>query len=522
LSKTSNADKRIALLASSYPGRPHQLAHAVGLDSIASCDQLLRMLAADGYAVEKGVDTLTALQARELQWPVEHYKAALLTLPEALRSEVETAWGRPEDDSDCRDGAFHFQGSNFGNILIAKQPERSDVATREADYHDLSRTPRHAYIAFYLWLRSLGVNAIVHMGAHGTLEWLPGKSVALSASCWPEALIGPRPVIYPFIVNDPGEAAQAKRRIGAVTIGHLPPPLSHAAIPENLLRLERLLDEYSTADGLDPARRQRLIADIRNEARSAGVEHDLGLPETAAPAEAIPRIDRFVCDLKESQYGDGLHIFGTGECGNAERLGVLAALGGRHVPPGPAGSPNRGRRDVLPTGRNLFAVDPRAVPTQAAFVQGVKLAEELLRRHLQDHGDWPKGLIVDLWGSATMRTAGEDFAMALHLAGVAPKWDARSGRLTGFDIVPLAQLGRPRIDVTLRVSGLFRDVFPSLAQLFEQASEALAARVWESSENPYCKRVARVFGPRPGQYGIAASSFLQTFTPEARLAAGEA
>jgi cobaltochelatase CobN len=293
-------------------------------------------------------------------------------------------------------------------------------------------------------------------------------------------------------------------------------------VPEGLRQLERLLDEYSTADGLDPARRQRLIAAIRDEAGAAGLEDDLGLHASAAPAEAIPLIDRFVCDLKESQYGDGLHVFGRGACGEAERAALLGALSGRRVAPGPAGSPYRGREDVLPTGRNLFAVDPRAVPTPSAHAQGVKLAEELLRRHLQDHGDWPKGLVVDLWGSSTMRTAGEDFAMALHLAGVAPRWDHGSGRVTGYDIIAPAELGRPRIDVTLRVSGLFRDVFSGLAQLFEAAAQALSEREEEGDENPYRHRASRVFAPRPGQYGVGLSSIPAVFTQESRDAAGEA
>ncbi len=360
------------------------------------------------------------------------------------------------------------------------------------------------------------------MGAHGTLEWLPGKSVALSSCCWPEALIADLPLIYPFIVNDPGEAAQAKRRTSAVTIGHLPPPQIQAALPDRLRRLEQLLDEYSTADGLDPARRQRLVALIREEARSAGLEDDLGLAASSSPAEVIPRIDRFVCDLKESQFGDGLHVFGRGACGEAERDAVLAALARKRVAPGPAGSPWRGRQDVLPTGRNLFAVDPRAVPTQAAHAQGIRLAEELLRRHLQDHGDWPKGLLVDLWGSSTMRTAGEDFAMALHLAGIAPRWDHASGRVTGYEIMTPAELGRPRIDVTLRVSGLFRDVFSPLAQLFEAAAQALGERADEGEENPYSQKASRVFGPRPGEYGVGMAPRMDAFTDEARDAAGEA
>ncbi|MCA6121447.1 cobaltochelatase subunit CobN [Bradyrhizobium sp. WSM 1704] len=514
--------KRLAIVLSNYPGRPHQIAHAVGLDALASVDAMLGDLAAAGFDVAP-VQPLGGVLLREkLTWSVAEYRTALSSLPQQLRDDLAATWGAPEDDPDCRDGAFRFAAIRCGKSIIAVQPERGDARQRDADYHDLLRTPRHAYVAFYLWLRQQRVDAVVHIGAHGTLEWLPGKSVALSPCCWPEALIGDVPVIYPFIVNDPGEAAQAKRRIGAVTIGHLPPALAQAVLPDGLRRLEQLLDEYSTADGLDPARRQRLIADIRDEARIAGVEDDLGLAASASTTEAIPQIDRFVCDLKESQFGDGLHVFGQGACGAAERCALADALSGKRVAPGPSGSPYRGRSDVLPTGRNLFAVDPRAVPTPSAHAQGVKLAGELLRRHLQDHGDWPKGLVVDLWGSSTMRTAGEDFAMALHLAGVAPRWDHGSGRVSGYDIIAPAELGRPRIDVTLRVSGLFRDVFSGLAQLFEAATEALSERSEEADENPYLLQVSRVFGPRPGEYGAGIAATSDVFTQDSRDAAGEA
>lgn len=522
LAETPAADKQLAIVLSNYPGRPHQIAHAVGLDALASVEALMSDLAEAGFDVAPVHALGEMLLKQQLTWNVADYRTALSRLPQSLQDDLAQAWGPPENDPSCRDGAFHFAAIQSGQSIVAVQPERGDATTRDCDYHDLARTPRHAYVAFYLWLRGQGIDAVVHMGAHGTLEWLPGKSVALSSQCWPEALIGDMPVIYPFIVNDPGEAAQAKRRIGAVTIGHLPPPLEQSSVPDGLRRLERLLDEYSTADGLDPARRQRLIAGIRDEARAAGLEDDLGLDASAAPAEAIPRIDRFVCDLKESQFGDGLHVFGRGACGEAERDALRAALAGQRVAPGPSGSPYRGRQDVLPTGRNLFAVDPRAVPTPSAHAQGIKLAEELLRRHLQDHGDWPKGLVVDLWGSATMRTAGEEFAMALHLAGLAPRWDHASGRITGYDIIAPAELGRPRIDVTLRVSGLFRDVFASLAQLFEAATEALASREEEGEENPYRHRTSRVFAPRPGQYGVGLSAIPDAFTPETRDAAGEA
>jgi len=521
LAKLPNADKRLALILSTYPGRDHNLAHAVGLDALASCDEILRELSAQGYAVEALENTGLRLMEETLSVPLADYKAALATLPQDLQDTLAEAWGRPEEDPDCRDDAFHFKALRAGNALVALQPERGEVKTRVDDYHDLDRTPRHAYVAFYLWLRGQ-TDALIHIGAHGTLEWLPGKAVALSGLCWPEVLTGPLPVIYPFIVNDPGEAAQAKRRIGAVTIGHLPPPLAQTNLPEGMAQLESLLDEYSTADGLDPARRDRLIDDIRAEAQGTGVEADLGLTPETSPAEAITRIDAFVCDIKESQYGEGLHIFGTGQCGAEERAGLMAALDGKIVTPGPSGSPFRGREDVIPTGRNLFTTDPRAVPSRAAHAQGVKLAEELLRRHLQDHGDWPKGLVIDLWGSATMRTAGEEFAMALHLAGLAPKWDEGSERVSGFEVLPLSMLNRPRIDVTLRVSGLFRDVFPGLAQMFETAAAALAAREETAADNPYLTETPRVFGPKPGQYGLSMTPHLDDYTDEARQAAGEA
>ena len=519
LAAASADTRQIAVILSTYPGRPDQIAHAVGLDALASVPAMLRHLAKAGYSMTPPDDLGARLVRKTLTWPLADYRTALQSLPAPLRANLNAAWGDPADDPACRDGQFQFAAIRAGNALIALQPERGDVAARDTDYHDLARTPRHGYVAFYLWLRFQSLHALVHVGAHGTLEWLPGKSVALSDTCWPEVLLGPTPVIYPFIVNDPGEAAQAKRRIGAVTLGHMPPPMADSTVPESLLRLERLLDEYSTADGLDPARRDRLIGAVRAEAQAAGVEADLGLATDASMAEAITRIDRFVCDIKESQFGDGLHVYGAAA---GEMDGLLAALAGRFVPPGPAGSPYRGRADVQPTGRNLFSVDPRAVPSRAAHAQGVKLAEELLRRHLQDKGDYPRGIVLDLWGSATMRTAGEEIAMALHLAGLAPLWDAGSDRVTGFEVVPLALLGRPRIDVTLRVSGLFRDIFPGLAQMFQAGVAALAAREEAADDNPYVANVARVYGPKPGLYGMGMGQALTDYSDQGRAQAGEA
>ena len=509
------------------------MAHAVGLDVLASAQSILEDLGHISVPLQKPLEV--SLRQDKIKWPVEEYKNALGQISKNLQSELFDAWGDINDDSLVSDGAFNFSGLQIGGAIVALQPERSDPACRDNDYHDISRTPCHGFVAFYLWLQeAFKADAIIHVGAHGTLEWLPGKSVALSENCWPEVLTGNLPVIYPFILNDPGEAAQAKRRISALTIGHIPPALRKSEVPAQFYYLESLLDEFSNADGLDPNRRERLKESIRVEAEALGIEADLDINDECSHSDALSRIDRFVCDIKETQFGDGLHIFGRKcqqilpfktECSElAEQQAIRNALSGKRISAGPSGSPYRGRMDVLPSGRNLFATDPLSVPTRAAYAQGIKLAKEFIRRHLQDNGDWPSGVIVDLWGSATMRTAGEEFAMALHLLGVKPLWAEGSERVSGFEILPLATLDRPRIDVTLRVSGLFRDVFPTLSNLYQQAILAVSRREESADWNPYISgaETARIYGPAPGSYGMGLGFAPEQFSDDGRKAAAEA
>ncbi|HTB02218.1 MAG TPA: cobaltochelatase subunit CobN [Bradyrhizobium sp.] len=539
LRRTAHADKRVAVVLSAYPGREDQMAHAVGLDAPESTIEALNFLRDEGYAIANppvdGTALIDRLKAEAIRWPLQSYRAALAGLDPAMVVDLALQWGTPESDGAFDNGDFVFKAIHCGHALIAVQPERGQRADRAAEYHDPRRSPRHAYVAFYLWLRhAVKCDALIHMGAHGTLEWLPGKSVALSSACWPEALLGPTPVIYPFIVNNPGEAAAAKRRLGAVTIGHMTPPISAGKLPSGLHTIERLLDEYSVAEGLDPRRRERLARAIIDTAAESGLDRDSGLSDTMTPREAVVRLDSFVCDVKTTLVADGLHVFGRvpvadqaampfEACALGERTALLAALDGKHVSPGPAGSPWRGRRDVLPTGRNLFTIDTRAVPSRSATEQGERLADALLTRHLQDHGDYPRNVMLDLWGSATMRTAGEEFSMALRLMGVAPVWDTTSDRVTGFDVITLAVLGRPRIDVTLRISGLFRDVFSTLPVMFEQAAAALAARDEPDEENPYRAAAGpRVFGPAPGDYGVGVVETVTEFTPATAEDVGEA
>ena len=231
LGTTPAAERRLAVVLSTYPGRPDQIAHAVGLDALASADAILTAVGNAGHATAAAAPLAPALGHETLDWPLDAYRAALASLPQTLRDDLDAAWGAPEDDPACQNGAFRFAATRRGNAIVALQPERGAATDRIDSYHDLTRTPRHAYVAFYLWLRAQGLHAAIHIGAHGTLEWLPGKAVALGSACWPEALIGDLPLIYPFIVNDPGEAAQAKRRVGALTLGHVPPPLIAAGVP---------------------------------------------------------------------------------------------------------------------------------------------------------------------------------------------------------------------------------------------------------------------------------------------------
>ncbi|WBV43432.1 cobaltochelatase subunit CobN [Pseudoroseomonas cervicalis] len=551
LAATPRAARRVAVLLSDYPAMGGQEGHAVGLDSFASLAALLGDLASAGYDIGGATvtaDTLAQALTRGTPTPLlslEDYRAAFATLPEALRQSITAAWGDPEDDPACRDGAFHARHLQLEKMLLAVQPDRGGALDRSAAYHDPDTPPRHGYIAFYLALRR-GADALLHLGTHGTLEWLPGKAVALSEACAPRALLGGLPVAYPFIVNNPGEAAVAKRRLGAVTIGHLTPPLKSAGHHGAAAELEKLIDEYAAADGLDRRRTALLRRAILDRAGEAGLLEEGHIPRDIPEEEALSRLDAWLCDVKELQIRDGLHIFGRppaperralllenlaratpgfdparlDACAAAERDALLAALDGRFVPPGPAGAPTRGRADVLPTGRNLYSIDPRGVPTRSALALAEKAAEDLLRRHRQEQGDWPRHLMLDLWGSATLRTGGEDLALALLLMGARPVWDAASARVTGVEIIPLALLDRPRVDVTLRISGLFRDAFPAQIALFDEAVRAIAARDEAPEWNALAASAqgldgaalrhatARIFGAAPGSYGTGLEEVL--------------
>ncbi|MER8863557.1 cobaltochelatase subunit CobN [Mesorhizobium sp. M0751] len=557
LQRTPRAERKLAILIPDYPSAPGRTGYAVGLDVPSSVLAMLHDLSEQGYAIEGIPQTprelLEVLGRGGEGLGFEDYLEYSAELPAEATAAVTAAWGNAADETASREAPpseggvqapaaakFAFRAATFGNVTVALAPDRGRSVDRRADYHDPTLPPRHALIAFGLWLRkSLGIHAIVHVGAHGTLEWLPGKTVALSENCFPEIVTGALPVIYPFIVSNPGEAAQAKRRIAAVTLGHLPPPLTGAGLDENQHRLERLVDEYAQADGLDRRRRDRLARLIVETAEKTGLASEAGVAQTDAPDEALRRIDAWLCDLKDFAIKDGLHVYGRSPEGEtdplreqsaaAEKVALIAALDGRHVAAGPAGAPARGRRDVLPTGRNLFTADPRTMPTPTSFDLGRAAADEVLRSYMQSHGDWPRSLVIDLWGSASLRTGGEEIAQGLALMGCRPQWDCATGRITGIEVLPPATLGRPRVDVTWRISGLFRDMFPTQIALIDAAANAVATRDEDDSENPLAARTRadgkispRIYGTSPGTYGAGVEDLLSGGTWAVREEIGRA
>src|SRR5471030_2919494 len=486
LGARTSAERKVALVLSNYPARGGRAGYAVGLDTTESALEILRLLRAEGYDIGA-----TDWQATDI--------APLLT----------------GESPNLR----------CGKVIVLLQPDRG------SGYHDTSAEPQPDYVAVYAWLRDdEKIDALIHLGTHGTLEWLPGKALALSSDCWPEKVLGAIPVIYPFIVNNPGEAVHAKRRLAAVTIGHLTPPLSAAGLHGPLAELEGIIEEYAAADGLDRRRLGFLEDEIVERAWSSGLAEECGLVKGEASREAVAKLDAQLCDIKDLSIRDGLHVFGrtpdeatlktlaaatNAEAGvrasaACERGALLAALAGRRVAPGPAGAPTRGRADVLPTGRNLTSIDPRSIPTRTASTIGARAAAEVVRRYLQDQGEYPRALVIDLWASASLRTGGDDLAQAFAYLGVQPLWDKNSSRVTGVEVMPLATLDRPRIDVTLRISGLFRDIFETQIALFDLAVRRIAALEEDGADNPLAEAarqgadLARVFGGAPGSYGARA------------------
>ncbi|MFD1931485.1 cobaltochelatase subunit CobN [Nonomuraea mangrovi] len=659
-----NAEKRLVVMLSAYPTKHARVGNAVGLDTPASTVKLLARLAAEGYDLGEGlpgvaeldgdalIHALIAAGGQDQEWlteeqlaanpvriPAASYTAWYETLPEELRAAMERHWGPPPGELFVHEGDIVLAALQAGNVVVMVQPPRGFGENPIAIYHDPDLPPSHHYLAAYRWLSAeFGAHAMVHVGKHGNLEWLPGKSAGMSAACGPDAALGDLPLVYPFLVNDPGEGTQAKRRAHAVLVDHMVPPMARAETYGDIARLEQLLDEHASIAAMDPAKLPAIRAQIWTLIQAARLDHDLGLADRPHDTEFddfLLHVDGWLCEVKDAQIRDGLHVLGAapegavrvdlvlamlrarqmwagtetlpglrealglaedGSAGLADvdaaesaaralvegmeargwdvtaagevaasvlapgsaqagevaasvlapgsarerrelvarilefaagevvprlaRTGdeldhLLHALDGGYVPAGPSGSPLRGLINVLPTGRNFYSVDPRAVPSRLAWETGLAMADSLLARYRADTGEWPRSVGLSVWGTSAMRTAGDDVAEVLALLGARPVWDDASRRVTRLEPIPLEELARPRIDVTVRISGFFRDAFPHVVAMLDDAVRMIAA-LDEADEDNYVRAhvaadlgthgderraTMRVFGSRPGAYG---------------------
>jgi cobaltochelatase CobN len=632
LRRLPNLEKRVAVVLSSYPTRNARVGNAVGLDTPASALALLRRLRDEGYEVgelpaggdelvhsliEAGAydrEYLTSAQmaAAPASQLAAAYRSAASRLAPAVQEAVSERWGPPPGRLYVSGDRFYFAGLRFGNVVLTVQPPRGFGENPVAVYHDPALPPTHHYVAFYRWLEEdFGAHAIVHLGKHGTTEWLPGKAVGLSRECLPDALLGAMPVVYPFVVNDPGEGVQAKRRGHAVIVDHLIPPMTRAEAYGHLLELEQLMDEYYQVQTMDPAKLPRVQDRIWRLVQAANLDRDLGQRERPGDFDHfVLHMDGYLCELKDAQIRGGLHVLGSpprgeqlvdllveltrrtnegvpglrallearegdasddggeadegrGSPGRAEldaaherarelvraalasgdgtppegvserdrleptlryisgslapRLErtreeldhVVRALAGGFVPAGPSGAPTRGMAHVLPTGRNFYSVDPKSLPSPVAYEVGGELARGLLDRYLAEEGAYPETVGIVVWGTAAMRTHGDDVAEVLHLLGVRPTWDGENRRVSGLEVVPLEELGRPRIDVTLRISGFFRDAFANLVHLVDEALETVA-QLPEPDDRNYVARHFRAERERKVRAGLSAGAAERT------------
>lgn len=653
------ADKQVALVFSAYPTKHARIGNAVGLDTPASAVALLRAMREHGIDIGEvpGVDAedgdalihaLIERGGQDPDWLTEEtlarnpirvsavdYRRWFATLPADLADAVVRHWGQPPgelfvDRTHDPDGEIVIAAMKSGNVVLLVQPPRGFGENPVAIYHDPDLPPSHHYLAAYRWLDgqfgdsiAFKADAVIHLGKHGNLEWLPGKTLGMSADCGTDAALGDLPLIYPFLVNDPGEGTQAKRRAHATLVDHLIPPMARAETYGDIARLEQLLDEHSNLSALDPSKLPAIRQQIWTLMRAAKMDHDLGLadrPDEDSFDDMLLHVDGWLCEIKDVQIRDGLHILGQAPAGEAEldlvlailrarqlfggehtvpglrqALGlaedgadertavdaaeaaaralvaglqvggwdagavdgltddpviaailrfaagevvprlrgtageidaVLRAVDGHYIPAGPSGSPLRGLVNVLPTGRNFYSVDPKAVPSRLAWDTGVAMADSLLARFREDHGIWPPSVGLSVWGTSAMRTSGDDIAEVLALLGVRPIWDDASRRVVDLEPISLEELGRPRIDVTVRISGFFRDAFPHVVVMLDDAV-ALVAGLEEGPQDNYVRAhsladlaehgnerrsTTRIFGSKPGTYGAGLLQLIDSRT----------
>ena len=649
----NNSDKKIVVMLSAYPTKHARIGNAVGLDTPASTLKVLHALHDAGYNLGDtttipGYDTMDGdafmhaiidagghdpewltddvLANNPLTLPRDAYLTFFNTLPTSMQEEMTTHWGEAPGThyTHPETGDIYIAGLQFGNIVVMVQPPRGFGDNPVGIYHDPDLPANHHYLGTYHWIRhTFNADAIIHMGKHGNMEWLPGKTAGLSAECYPDQAIGDLPLIYPFLVNDPGEGTQAKRRAHATLIDHMIPPMARAETYGDITRLEQLLDEHANIAAMDPAKLPAIRQEIWTLLTAAKMDQDLGWderPDEDVFDDMLMHIDGWLCEIKDVAIRGGLHTLGeqptnetridlvlamlrarqlwggeTATPGLREALGlseqgdetrhtvdtieqhartlltnldannwdsttiptittdlpdtanpttvarilqfaaeeiiprleqtpreithILHALDGGFIEAGPSGSPMRGLINVLPTGRNFYSVDPKSLPSRLAWETGQLLADSLIERYQADHdGNYPTSVGISAWGTSAMRTSGDDIAEVFALLGVRPLWDEASRRVIDLEVIPLEELGRPRIDVTVRISGFFRDAFPHVLGLLDDAVQ-MVANLDEPLDQNYVRahalddgaeHVRRIFGSKPGTYGAGLLQLIES------------
>ena len=667
LRKLPQSEKKIAILFHAMPGND-KIGCAEGLDTFESVHRIIRRLQQEGIRTEYDfvsgqdiADRLTAGLTNDLRWISEEamLSSAVAKIPQTvwqnwfgnlsdkMRSELKNTWGSAPGEVMMVDDQILIPGMINGNIFIGIQPSRA-FGDRAAElYHSTDSTPPYSYIAYYRWLEEcFGANAVYHIGTHGSLEWLPGKQVGLSKSCYADAALGSMPNLYPYHIGVTGEGINAKRRSWAVILDHMPPSLDEAEAYEDLAVIDEALKEYHQAQQVRKAQVPQLARRIYDLAVQANLTRDLHLTEEtfrADPEGTVESIHLWLGDLKNSVVKDGLHIFGQvpekklytnllrtlvrvrngnipplndavltaqgydpqavkdapigdfdGLSGSAvydhaveiarrivvaladanyevkaipdivaaenfpsgtvdlhqvllflcetvtdklnhitdEMDNLIAGTNGRFVPPALGGNPTRGNVSILPTGRNFYSSDPAQIPSRAAWEIGGKLANQMLQQYQDTEEGYPESIAMVVWAGNTVKTCGEDFAECLHLMGVRPVYLGETTRVLGVEPIPLEELGRPRLDVTLRISGLFRDMYPNLIRLMDEAVTCVADLDEPEDRNFIKKHIRqdmenltnqglpkeqaldqayiRVFGCAPGTYGSAVAHVIDS------------
>lgn len=668
LHRLKNKDKKIAIIFHNYPAKNSNIGSASGLDTMESTIRLMNRMKEEGYTIDfipestdkfielmtshatNDISMMTEEQAEECQkLSAKEYIDFFHTLGSDAQKRMEDEWGRaPGEVMISEKGNILVPGTMDGNLFLTVQPSRQYGMDPSKAYHDPYIAPTHQYLAFYYWLRKVWkADAVIHMGTHGNLEWLPGKSVGLDEESYPDIALGDLPNIYPYHMTITGEGMIAKRRAAGCLIGYMPAPVSDAGAYDEISELEKTMDEYAhlKETGNDVSDMEKPLLELVQKAK---LENDVPRGEDESFDDYVSDLHNYIEELKDSEVHVGLHILGQPLEGDllidgilqllrlsndkipsiydlwAEKYGTtldtiqtraseideaqnctyselmsrirketrkviealnkagfndsaaaeamnlpetegteswreklkqlldfviteiypriakttqeldhtLDALDGRYVEPGPSGSPNAGGVNLLPSGRNFYGVDPRTMPSPAGWQLGVKLGDRMIEKFIADQGKYPENIGMVLWSGPNMRSSGQDIAEFLYMLGVRPVWQKGSLRINGLEIIPLKELKRPRIDVTGRISGLFRDTLPQLAELMDDAV-LLAASQDESDEDNFVRKhikedtklmtdegvdaddawrnaAFRIFGDAPGTYGAGVNTVLDS------------